>query len=273
MKLRSSFPALALIALLASCGMGKEVKDMKFRSSTAVTELQTLLGARIFFGHQSVGYNILDGLSGLNKDFASLSVVEGRDANALNQPRLLHSTIGGNGDPLGKIRDFVSVVESGIGAKADIALLKFCYVDFSAETDVGAVYTAYKDALSKLKAEFPKTSFPMVTIPLTTIQRGPKAWAKRILGRPLGSEAENAVRERLNEKIRGEEAIGTPVFDLALAEATGQDGSVLSGSSQGARYLALRDEYSSDGGHLNELGEKVVAVKFASFLAGLVSAR
>jgi lysophospholipase L1-like esterase len=272
MKIGPSLAALAMVSAIASCDAPKGDQKMTKPTDEAASELRALSGARIFFGHQSVGYNILDGLAAMAKASGQEgpSILEGRDAKALDSPRLLHAAIGANGDPLGKIKDFEGIVDAGVGAKADLALMKFCYVDIVAGTDVDAVFAAYSQALARLRAKYPKTAFPMATVPLTTVQSGPKAWLKRLLGRPLNGQADDAARERLNALIRGA-AGGQPLFDLALAEASGPDGETQGGSYAGSPYLALRDEYSSDGGHLNAAGARAAAAGFAASLASALS--
>ena len=250
------FAALFLIPIATACGTSSVgMGEMPSRD-----ELDSVASKRIFFGHQSVGKNIIEGLETLYKG-QGLKVVEGRAAKALESPAFLHSALGVNGDPSGKIVDFVSIIEGGVGGKADVAIMKFCYVDITARTDVEALFAQYRSALARLSSEYPNTAFPMVSVPLTTVERGPKAFAKQILGKPIRGADDNLARERFNELAR-ESAGGEDLFDLASIEATGPDGSASS-----AR--ALRNEYSSDGGHLNEPGSRLVAERLVAFLAAL----
>ena len=61
-----------------------------------------------------------------------------------------------------------------------------------------------------------------------------------------------------------------PLFDLAMVESTYEDGSRYTFSANGHTYYALVPEYTKDGGHLNELGQKVAAEQLLIFLAGLI---
>ena len=73
---------------------------------------------------------------------------------------------------------------AGAAAGVDIALVKFCYVDFDAGTDVPALFAAYQATLASLEGRYPRTTFVHVTAPLTTVQGGPRrsssgSWAGR----------------------------------------------------------------------------------------------
>jgi hypothetical protein len=253
--------ACAALAV-AGCDGGKGLKADKVpeaRDSISKESLNALSRTRIFFGHQSVGWNIIDGLKDIarEKAWAGFGFVETR--SSADAPGFYHSEIGQNEDPLGKIEDFVSIMRNGMGDKVDIALMKFCYVDFAADTDAAAVFARYRDAMRRLAAEYPRVVFIWATAPLTAEEAGLKAFAKRILGRPT-RVAENSVREKLNELIRAECAEEhRPLFDIAAAESAAPQG-----SRSGARYRegespSLRRDFTTDGGHLNEVGRKAVA--------------
>jgi len=259
------FTVLALMPVLAACERPPEIDRIEL---TNRAELEAIAGKRIFFGHQSVGGNIIEGINSIASQFGvELNIAEGKGVRALDSPCLLHAVIGVNGDPAGKIRDFSAIIEGGVGAKADIGLMKFCYVDIGPDTDVEALFGEYRDALDRLEAEYPHTLFPRVTVPLTTIERGPKALIKSLLGKSRRGYEDNAARERFNALVRRECSVGKPLFDLALVESTMPDGRLCYVSCRGSEYPALCEEYSSDGGHLNTKGEGLVASRFILFLA------
>jgi lysophospholipase L1-like esterase len=60
-----------------------------------------------------------------------------------------------------------------------------------------------------------------------------------------------------------------PIFDIAAVESTSPGGTRKSFNQNGKNYYVLADDYSRDGGHLNDLGKKVVAEQFLIFLARL----
>lgn len=228
-------------------------------------EVAAVAKRRVFFGHQSVGGNVLDGLAEVTG--GAVRVVSSREADAFDTPGLVHTLIGQNEAPLTKAADFERAMD-GIGERADIAFFKLCYVDFDATTDVQAVFDAYKGTLDKLAAKYPKVTFVAVTAPLTTVQTGPKAWLKRTFGSGAWGEAENVKRQAFNEKLR-EAFRGKPLFDLARLEAQRPDGTTQSFTRDGATVPALTPEYTDDGGHLNAVGRKVVAEALVKFLAAV----
>lgn len=220
---------------------------------------------RVFFGHQSVGANVLDGLSEVTG--GAVRVVASREASALDAPGLAHALVGQNEAPLTKVQDFEQAMEV-LGPRADVAFFKFCYVDFDASTDEQALYDAYRAALERVQAKFPQVKVVAVTAPLTTVQTGPKAWLKKVMGKGAWGEAENAKRHAFNELVRAGFR-GKPLFDLARAEALRPDGTTQSFTRDGATVPALVPEYTDDGGHLNAVGRKAVAEALVTFLAAL----
>ncbi len=220
---------------------------------------------RIFFGHQSVGGNILDGISAASR--GKLTINESRAADAFAKPGIVHTFVGENEAPLSKVADFEKAMEAS-GGKAEVAFFKFCYVDFNATTDVDALLSEYVAAHARLKAKYPSTTFVHVTVPLTLVQTGAKAFLKRLTGGAPWGERENAVRHRYNELLRSKFK-GEPLFDLAAVEATKSDGTTQSYEFVGKPVPALVPAYSDDGGHLNATGQKHVAEALLSFLAKL----
>ena len=101
------------------------IKDIPETSWKRVAE------KRFYFGHQSVGYNIVEGISDALKENPKikLNIVETNNAVDSSVPLFAHSQIGKNEDPKSKCEAFVRLMESGMGDGVDIALLKFCFVD------------------------------------------------------------------------------------------------------------------------------------------------
>jgi hypothetical protein len=261
--------ACAALAL-AGCDGGKAVKTAKAPTaldSISMDSLIELAKKNIFFGHQSVGLNIIDGLkdAAREKGWAGFNIIEARTSGVA--PGFYHAGIGTNGDPLGKIADFEAIMRGEMAGKIDIALMKFCYIDIAEGTDVDAVFASYRDAMKRLDAEYPGTTFVRATVPLETRESGLKALAKRILGRATRDEA-NIARRRINDMIRAECSSGDhPLFDIARIESAAADGSYVELIRRGQSYSVLRDEYSSDGGHLNEKGRLAAAIELVSVLS------
>lgn len=219
-------------------------------------------GLRIFFAHQSVGRNVLDGLAELG---APLTVVEGQAP--LRAPALEHAAVGKNGDPASKLAHFEQLLDA-VGPGIDVALVKLCYADFTAETDVVALFAQYRLLQARLKAKFPRVTFVHVTVPLTTVQGGLKGWLKSAVGPGAWGEQENAKREAFNELLRAEYA-AEPLFDLAKVESTRADGGAQVFERRGARVRALVPEYTDDGGHLNARGRRLAALGLLEVLSTL----
>ncbi|WP_164002441.1 hypothetical protein [Pyxidicoccus caerfyrddinensis] len=229
--------------------------------------LETLAQRRIFFGHQSVGGNILDGV----KQVASAPrVVEVKDPSQPVAPgTIAHAMVGENMKPESKIADFARLMDAGLAKGADVAFFKFCYIDFNGTTDTRALFEKYRATMEGLKARHPGTTFVHVTVPLTTVQRGAKAWLKELLGKPVWGISENVQRENFNQLLRKTYGGKEPLFDLAALESTAADGTPETYELNGQPWPAMVPAYSDDGGHLNAAGQARMAKEFLAFLSAL----
>jgi hypothetical protein len=231
---------------------------------------------RIYFGHQSVGYNIMDGIKDLSNEYPLLrfNIIEAGDPALIKgEPAFIHSAVGHNTDPVSKLVDFSKYLNSGIAGKVNIAFIKFCYVDITQGSDVQMIFGRYKESIERLKKEYPKITFVHVTMPLTSEQSDIKTMAKNliklIIGRPVRSHKDNIPRNRYNEMLKKEYEGRDPVFDLAGIESTLMDGSRVIHSEEGSNFYSLAPEYTEDGGHLNKQGRRIVAIHLVNFLANL----
>ena len=239
-------------------------------------EWQALTQKRVLFGHQSVGNNILDGIRGISvtQPQVKLDIVKVKGPNDFVQPIFGHMEIGQNIDPKSKIDDFVKYMETGIGDKVDIALMKFCYVDILENTDINKLFNDYKEMITYLKSKYPSVTFAHITMPLVANQGGIKIWAKEIIKKILGRPGRpsitlNARRNDFNEMILREYGNTDPIFDLAKFESTAPNGERVIEYSDGLKFYSMFPGYTEDGGHLNEQGRKIVAQEFVHFLAAL----
>jgi len=235
---------------------------------------QSLAQKRIFFGHQSVGNDILDGMKTVMKTSPQirLRIVETRDSREFQEPIFAHSPIGRNAEPATKLQDFTQVLEKGVGEKADIAFLKLCFVDILPTTDVKQVFEEYKTGMKDLKARYPHVTFIHITVPLTFEPAGFQGWIKKtkdLIKKVIGrlNFYDNTKRNQFNELMRKEYEGKAPLFDLARIECTDPTGKLRAMEKDGHREYFLLPEYTDDGGHLNNLGKKIVAEKFLLFLA------
>ena len=247
-------------------------KDNQFKSFKEVSALQwqKLAKKKIYFGHQSVGYNILDGVRDLMRENPDikLNIVETADRADFNVGIFAHSKLGDNYNPISKLNAFAEYIDNGIGGEVDFIFMKFCYLDFNKGSDSENIFSEYKTTIYDVKKKHPKMKIIHVTTPLLKIQTGPKAWVKKIIGRPLDGTIDNIKRYEFNRMIINEFRGMDPIFDLAGVESTYPDGTRESFEKDGNTYYAMIPEYTHDGGHLNELGRKKAAKALLLVLVG-----
>jgi hypothetical protein len=217
-------------------------------------DLSTVAATRVFFGHQSVGQNVLDGVRGIYEE-------SGQPA-----PAIQDAFIGENEHPLSKIEDFAARMRAGLGEQVDVAMMKLCYIDISTQTDVGTLFQTYRTTIAGLQQDLPHVTFVHVTAPLMTEPGRLSSIRARITGSTRFGPAENANRERLNALIRGEYA-DRYLFDLAAVESTTPAGDRVAGTHDDERYYALHDGYATDNGHLNPTGARAAAAAWLTTVA------
>ncbi len=283
-KTRIGAASLSIVAIAAALLVWSESgQDRGHFSSADVAAaadgdaLEQAADLRVFFAHQSVGANILEGIAGAY-DAAEVTAPEvmdvtGKPANALTTAApsagfLAHSYVGVNGDPLGKIDEFDTLLRSGVGDHLDVALLKLCYIDFTSATDVEEVFEHYRSTMASLEKDYPEVVFVALSTPLTT-EPGLKTRLKAMVGGSNSSPADNVARERYNSLLR--EEYGDRLFDVAALESTAPDGSRTQGSVDGRDYYALYDGYALDEGHLDATTSQVAAARLMMLLADKAS--
>ena len=273
-KIGSLLIILPFLTLFISCN-GGEMPEHKIQfpsiKDIPASKWEKLAQKKIYFGHMSVGYNILDGVRDIMKENSQvkLNIVETTDKANFKEALFAHSKVGKNRDPQSKIDAFKGFLEGGIGENADIAFLKCCYLDFMPDTDVQKVFSEYRDAMSHLKMEYPEIAFIHVTVPLTARQSGIKAWIKKLIGRPVRGVDDNIKRNQFNELLRQEYDGKGPIFDLEKIESTYPDGRRMLFEKDGKNYYSMVPEYTHDGGHLNETGRRKVAEQLLILLSNL----
>ena len=253
--------------LTGSIAMDKIEYDINLITSK---QWDTLSGKKIYFGHQSVGNDIINGINIIIVENKSIKIrtVESYDLDKIDGGAFIHSRIGSNDNVFSKNEDFIKNLTNSIEG-VDIAFIKYCYLDIGYSSDVQKIFLNYKDLFEKLKKKSPNTLFVVFTVPLTTIQDGPKAWIKSIIGKPVAGIDDNVKRNQFNKLIVDEFQGKMPVFDIAAIEATRPDGKKTIFEKNGIEYFAMYKGYSDDGGHLNIQGQKKVAEQLLVFLAGL----
>lgn len=272
-------PLLVALAVLLTVALGGAffmlrpepvTRTEPYRVAQATTaDLQSVSAARVFFAHQSIGGNILDELPDVYRSAQLDGPTMVTHGKALPESVgfLVHTLIGTNGDPLGKIAEFDRLMRFGLANQVDVAVLKLCYVDFSAETDVNAVFASYKATMTSLASAYPNLRLVYATVPLMA-DRDLFGRVKALLGR--GQEydpAHNAARERYNALVRAEYATSGRLFDVAAVEAVGRGDTLTYRASSVGEFLAMDSALTSDGAHLNHDGAKLVARNWLSVVA------
>ena len=228
--------------------------------------LRRLSSQRVYFGHQSVGGNLLAGLDTiLARQSSPLNVVKTRDPASVAGPAFMHFPVGQNEDPASKNADFLRTLDARTSRDSAIALFKYCYIDVNLETDIDALFDGYRQTVEQVKSKHPDVTLVHVTLPLTTGQSGVKGLVKRIIGRPSTWDI-NQKRNHFNDRLRTAFA-GDPIFDLAALESTRPDGSREQATLRGETVYAMAPDYTFDGGHLNPEAQRRFAEQLLKVLA------
>ena len=233
--------------------------------------LNTLKSVRILFGHQSVGNDILEGIKTFfesHQDSPSLVIKEISPGDGIDSPGLYEAKIGKNRFPDTKIDDFKKMVLEN-GNSLDIAFMKFCFIDIDESTEIERLFRSYVQMIDQIKESFPKIRIIHFTVPLQSHVNGKKEWLMSFLKPDLKNMYKWKFNQLLREKYRNNEL----VFDLARIESTCKDGSRKVLTQNGISFEVLNEEYTNDGGHLNKIGQEVVAKDLLHFLDSIYSKR
>jgi hypothetical protein len=223
----------------------------------------------MFFGHQSVGQNIVDGFGDLASDSRyALNICWVSEWGELSSacPAIGHGSgglgnnaVGENYEPETKIASFDSYMRAGaMGGKVAIAFFKFCFVDISEDTDVGALFSAYKAEMESLEASYTTTTFVYATVPLLT-----------------SDDLSNVRHNQYNKLVRDYcVANGKPLYDIADIEALDRNGAACTFQyADGATYSKLCADWQGSDAHLNADGgqraAKAMMLMFADILKKL----
>jgi hypothetical protein len=273
------FSIAASLILLISCSNGVEMKGnrnlLPSPKNLPDSTWENLSHKRIYFGHQSVGSNIIEGINAITKNNPQIHVKIRRLSDVIDYSAgfFAHSDLGVNTNPVSKIDAFSNLMNTGIGDKIDIAFFKFCFLDISATTNISTVFNHYKGTMEELENRYPKVLFVHFTVPLTIKPSGldalkirAKNAVKILLRKPVYTYKDNIKRSEYNELLRKEYQGKEPLFDIARLEATAPNGSTSSFSANDKIYLLLTSDYTVDGSHLNEVGSKIIAEQLLVFL-------
>jgi hypothetical protein len=267
--------AAAMVLTVTACDSGKDMTpDQITQASAGETApmpvedaVRRLASQRVYFAHQSVGGNIMDGVASILPKDSTFKVVKTSDPKSVTGPAFVHFDVGKNEDPASKNADLLRVLDARAKPDSAVVLLKYCYIDVNLGTDIDKVFAGYRETVSQVRAKHPDVTLVHVTMPLTVDATGPKSAIYHLIGRPTFRDV-NAKRNRFNTMLRKE--FGTePIFDLARYESTRPDGSRQQATHGGETVYALAPEYTNDGGHLTPEAQKLIAGQFLSVLASV----
>lgn len=249
-------------------------KEKEFSSLEEIppATLASLAQKKIYFGHHSVGGNIIQGMKELMVTYPDirLNIVETFNGADFEKGVFAHSAVGRNREPKSKIDEFSENIDKGIGGKAEIAGFKLCYADILWDTDIDEVLVEYSQAMTALKKNYPDLTIIHFTTPLSQQKMSWKRMVKKILRmNDPWRYGSNIKRNEYNNKLTETYQNTDIIFDIATIESTYPDGTRSSFEVDGKTYYSLVPEYTSDGGHLNEVGRKLLAEQFILLLASL----
>jgi hypothetical protein len=267
---------IAVSLSLAACTSKEEGKMQSVKMDDQTRHaLATVANSRIFFAHHSVGDDLIAGLRTLAREanvrirFAELGV----DPLPDKGPAFVHARPGRNGQPREKIDRFFAVLSENLAVlRPDIALMKLCYVDIRPDTDVEALSEYYQRRFLENRAVTESGLVMQVTTPLMAKPTDLKSRIFRLIGKPVWEDDANKQRKRYNEILTHRFA-EYPLFDLAGAESTPLEGDPPDTLTEEGETYSLWPPYTRDGGHLSELGQRVIAQAFSSSLADALEKR
>lgn len=209
---------------------------------------------RWFFAHASVGGNMVDGVNTLHGSKSSFYQIQTTSEDGTppssTQNGFIYEYNRGNPSASAKFNNFAGYVTNGWRfPKVHLSLNKLCYIDQDASLSecIGT--------MRSLESAFPETVFVYMTMPLTT-----------------STDSDNYKRNVFNDGLRNWTRTNNLVlFDVADIEAHSPTGTLCLYTNNGRVCQYMYGNYSSDGGHLNSTGEKLVAAGFYALGAALFS--
>lgn len=258
---------LFCLFIVAVAGCSDDMADNKVAAIDSLDNVnwEKINSVSLFFGHKSVGSNLVDGLMMVKEKYPqfSLPVYDlGQEYNG--GPGLYQKMIGENRDTDSKMNDFFAH-QANFSTDNSVVGMKFCYIDITRDTDVNALFEEYRKRIAEFQRQNPGKRVIHFTAPLTSDATDIKSTIKRWLGKRVRGHGDNLQKRHYNElllKEYGEDA----VFDIARFQSTLYGNARVAGRINGQAYYAMSPAYTNDGGHLNDYGKEYIATEFVKFL-------
>lgn len=260
-------------AAALAIGCGSEPETTALRPSDVKSDLEVVAKSRVYFGHQSVGNNLLEGLRSLSATHnVPLRIVEAPATD--DAPGIVHAMVGRNREPQTKCDAFARFLTEQAAVRWDAVILKFCYADMGegGEQDPARVLDAYTASVRSVRAARPDVLIVHATMPLQSEGLGKRDAIRKFFGFGTSNDDYNVVRNRYNDLLRAEYA-REPIIDLAWAESTRPDGTRTGFRRDGRFIYEMAREFTYDEGHLTETGREWVAREFLRSLADVLRPR
>ena len=224
-------------------------KNYNVIDTMPTSSLQALANLKVFFAHASVGGNIIEGMKVLNAQHPAqypLGCEPVKDTPANTKPGAFYEYNRGNPGANAKMDLFAQYLKNGWHSPAvNVVINKFCFIDPNAS------FEKYISSMTGLERNYPTTTLVYVTIPITT-----------------KTDSSNLQRQKFNDALREWVRKNDKVLlDIADIEAWSNGGEQKTFVFQGKSVSALRKEYSTDGGHLNSMGQLRAAKGMFTLLA------
>ena len=224
----SFFLCLLVVGLSEEARCDNRVDNMKSISGITQDKWDMLASKRMYFGHQSVGFNIIAGVNDIleRNSFINLDIKDLDKVEDLSKPFLAHSAVGRNRFPDEKVSAFSEVMLSDFGGHVDVAFLKFCYVDAKEGANVEQMLAVYDRGIEEIRKARPNVVIVHFTIPIRAIPNGFVDRTKRRFGvgvlhkKAMG----NIVKRDFNSLLLAKYGDKDLVFDIAKIESTAQNG-------------------------------------------------
>jgi hypothetical protein len=263
---------VAILLVLTLTIILSHSNNLSITMNTEINKKITFISQKnIYFGHQSVGENIITGIKKIISDNNQNEIVikTYNNNDSLGRNYFLHSNIGKNGNPQTKFDEFTSVVSILAGKNLNIAMMKLCFVDITKNTNIKDVFNSYSTIIDSLKHRYPEIKFIHFTVPL----KSKPSWINYIKDKIKGNNnydpKDNLARNRYNELVLSKYP-KDDIFDLAGAESTYPNGKRESELVDGKPCYILIKDYTTDGGHLNDLGRQIISEKLIQKLYEII---